>query len=192
MTRLTLPLLCLLACAGCATTPTSDAKKDSKSFDPATAVTSAARTPFSDLNLVREEIPESLKAAHRAPYALPADGTCAGIGKEIEALDVALGADLDTPAGANNPSLLERGSDLMNREASGALRGAVEGLIPYRSWLRKLSGAERYSRQVLAAVAAGTVRRAFLKGVGSRQECAPPASPLPPQSKEVPVEEAKR
>jgi len=185
-------LFCAALCAGCATTPAGDSQKDKKSFDPAGAVTSAARTPFSDLNLVREEIPEILKTAHKAPYALPADGTCAGITKEVEALDAALGADLDTPAGANNPSLLERGSDLMNREASGALRGAVEGLIPYRSWLRKLSGADRYSRQVLAAIAAGTVRRAFLKGVGSRQECLPPAAPLPPQSKEVPVEEVKR
>ena len=82
----------------------------------------------------------------------------------------ALGADLDTPATGSNPSLIERG-------ASDALRNAAEGVIPFRGWVRKLSGAERYSREVAAAIAAGTIRRAYLKGIGAAAGCAAPAAP---------------
>lgn len=35
----------------------------------------------------------------------------------------------------------------------------------------ELTGAERYTRQVNAAIAAGTVRRSFLKGVAVAQQC---------------------
>lgn len=44
-------------------------------------------------------------------------------------------------------------------------------MIPFRGWVRKLSGAERHSRKVEAAIAAGTVRRAFLKGVAITKDC---------------------
>ena len=42
--------------------------------------------------------------------------------------------------------------------------------------VRRLTGAERYSREVAAAIAAGTVRRAYLKGFGQSAGCAVPAS----------------
>ena len=63
--------------------------------------------------------------------------------------------------------LLERGADA----AGNALQRTAEGVVPFRGWVRKLSGAERYSRQVAAAIAAGTVRRAFFKGLGQAQGC---------------------
>ena len=141
------------------------------------AVTQAATTPFSDLNLVRAEIPEVLKAAQREPYGAPADQTCAGIAVAVEALEAVLGADLDTPPSASNPSLIERGSSAASNAAAGALRGAAEGVIPFRGWVRKLSGAERYSRDVAAAIAAGSVRRSYLKGMGKALGCTPPAAP---------------
>ena len=144
------------------------------------AMGDAVRTPFSDLNLVRKDIPEVLRVAHKEPYAIPKDPSCEGIAKEVTTLDAALGADLDTPASENNPSLIERGADALGDSAGGAIRGAVEGLIPYRSWIRRLSGADRYSREVVAAIAAGTVRRAYLKGIGQAQGCREPAAPKPP------------
>jgi hypothetical protein len=49
--------------------------------------------------------------------------------------------------------------------------------VPFRGWVRKLSGAERYSKEVAAAIAAGTVRRAYLKGLGEAKGCAAPAAP---------------
>jgi hypothetical protein len=130
----------------------------------------AATTPLADLNIVRAEIPQVLAAAQKAPYAAPADKACAAIGAEVQALDAALGADLDTPATDANPSLIER-------TANDALRRTAEGVIPFRGWVRKLTGAERYSREVAAAIAAGTIRRAYLKGVGAAAGCDAPAAP---------------
>jgi hypothetical protein len=133
-------------------------------------VRDAATTPLSDLNVVRADIPPVLAAAQKTPYAPPADKSCAALTADVQALDAALGADLDTPATGSNPSLIERG-------ANDALRSAAEGVIPFRGWVRKLSGAERYSREVAAAIAAGTIRRAYLKGIGAAAGCAAPAAP---------------
>jgi hypothetical protein len=130
----------------------------------------AATTPLSDLNVVRADIPPVLAAAQKAPYTAPADKSCAALATDVQALDAALGADLDTPATGSNPSLIERG-------ANDALRNTAEGVIPFRGWVRKLSGAERYSREVAAAIAAGTIRRAYLKGIATAGACAPPAAP---------------
>ena len=44
--------------------------------------------------------------------------------------------------------------------------------------VRVLDGAERHSKEVAAAIAAGSVRRAFLKGVGQTLGCEAPAAPL--------------
>jgi hypothetical protein len=126
---------------------------------------------LSDLNIVRADIPEVLAEAQRHPYLAPEDQSCGAVSIEIHKLDAVLGADLDTPASADSPSLLERGTDAAENTAIGAVQRTAEGLIPFRSWVRKLSGAERYSRRVSAAIAAGSIRRAFLKGVGASHGC---------------------
>lgn len=153
--------LTLLVAAALALTACANGEKN---------VRDAATTPLSDLNVVRADIPPVLAAAQKAPYAAPVDKNCAALAADVQALDAALGADLDTPATGSNPSLIERG-------ASDALRNAAEGVIPFRGWVRKLSGAERYSREVAAAIAAGTIRRAYLKGIGAAAGCAAPAAP---------------
>lgn len=135
-------------------------------------VSHAATTPLSDLNVVRADIPEVLKAAAAAPYALPADASCTGVAAAIHALDEVLGPDLDAPHTAGNPGLLDRGEDA----ATGALQRTAEGVIPFRGWVRKLSGAERYARQVSAAITAGGVRRGFLRGLAAAKACAAPAA----------------
>lgn len=137
----------------------------------------AATTPLSDLNLVRADIPVVLSAAQKAPYALPASLSCETLAADVQALDTALGADLDAPPNPDHPGLVERGAGVAGDAAVGAVRGAAEGVIPFRSWIRKLTGAERYSREVAAAIAAGTIRRAFLKGLGQSAGCAAPAAP---------------
>lgn len=135
-------------------------------------VATAATTPLSDLNVVRADIPPVLQAAQAAPYALPADASCVGLAAGIRALDEVLGADLDAPASGSNPSLLDRGEDA----ATGALQRTAEGVIPFRGWVRKLSGAERYARHVSAAITAGGVRRGFLRGLAAAKGC--PAAPV--------------
>lgn len=134
-------------------------------------VTTAAATPLSDLNLVRDEIPEVLQNALKQPYLKPADANCAPIAEEIHQLDEVLGADLDAPANSDEPSLLDRGSDMAENTAVGAIQRTAEGLVPFRSWVRKLSGAERHSRKLAAAITAGSIRRAYLKGVAVSRAC---------------------
>lgn len=162
--------LVLVLCAtlaGCASSPEPRDQQVSR----------AVTTPLSDLNLVRAEIPPVLQTALKAPYALPADASCPALATEIQALDAVLGADLDTPPSPRNPSLLERGTGAAGDAAVGAVQSAAEGVIPFRGWIRKLTGAERYSREVAAAIAAGSVRRSYLKGVGQARGCEAPAAP---------------
>lgn len=127
----------------------------------------AVTTPLNDLNLVNAKIPAVLAAAQKAPYALAEPSSCADLKDAVRALDEVLGPDLDTPATKSNPGLIERGGDAIE----GAVQNAAESVVPHRGWVRKLSGAERYSKQVAAAIAAGTVRRAFLKGVARADAC---------------------
>lgn len=162
--------LLVLALTGCASSSGPSGLQ-------ATTVGKAITTPLSDLNLVRADIAPVLIDAQKNPYGTPLDGSCQALAAEVVLLDGVLGADLDTPATALNPSLVERGSSAAQGAATGAIRRAAEDVIPFRGWVRKLSGAERYSRDVLAAIAAGTVRRAYLKGLGQAQGCESPAAP---------------
>jgi hypothetical protein len=180
------PALCLLslalaACASQAPPPSSPAADNAAaaSSKGAAQVASAVTAPLNDFNLVRAEIPAALRQALKAPYAAPQPLDCATLSTEVRALDATLGPDLDTPASQAHASLIERGTDAAGNAAVGALRNAAEGLVPFRSWVRKLSGAERYSKEVAAALAAGTVHRAFLKGLGQSLGCAAPAAPAP-------------
>jgi hypothetical protein len=150
--------------------------------DPGTRITQAVTSPLTDLNLLRAKIPKALSDAKKNPYLLPKDATCAVLAAEVQSLDEALGPDLDAPQSAEDPSLIERGTVAAGDAAIGALRGAAEGLVPYRGWVRKLTGAERHSKEVAAAIAAGGVRRAYLKGIGQVQGCQAPAAPLRPKA----------
>ena len=142
----------------------------------------AAITPLSDLNLVRAQIPAVLAEAQKGAYLIPLKASCEVFAANVQALDEALGPDLDAPVLATEAGTLERGADALGNAAVDAFRSAAEGVIPFRGWVRKLTGAERYSREVAAAIAAGTVRRAFLKGLGQAQGCDAPAAPRrPPQ-----------
>ena len=136
-------------------------------------VTAAVESPLSDLDVVHTEIPSALLAAKAAPYNVPEPLSCDFISAEVQLLDAALGPDLDTPETVENRSLIERGSDA----AGAALREAAEGIVPFRSWVRKLTGAERRSREVAASIVAGTARRSYLKGLGQSTGCKPPAAP---------------
>jgi len=150
----------------------------SKAPDPGTRVAQAVASPLSDLNLLRELIPPVLIEAQKGPYLPPAILTCAGLADEVRELDVALGPDLDVPPPPENSNLLERGTNAVGDAAFDALKGAAESVVPFRHWVRKLSGAERYSKEIAAAIAAGIVRRSFLKGIGQNLGCQPPAAPI--------------
>jgi hypothetical protein len=181
MKHFALPLLAavLAACAS-SESPRTAAEGTASGANQAPAdgrLAQAATTPLNDLNLVRAEIPEVLAAAAKAPYAVPADASCPALAADVRALDAVLGADLDTPITSANPSLIERGSSSAGSAVVGAVRSTTQGVVPFRGWIRKLSGAERYERKVAAAIAAGSIRRGYLKGLGQAAGCDPPAAP---------------
>lgn len=145
----------LMLVTACSTT---DSNEDTRMVD-------AAVTPLSDLNLVQKKIPEILLEAQQAPYALPSSPDCMEILVDIRELGQALGIK------AVDRSKTEGGDETepaiapdMNDVAVDALRRTAEGILPMRSWIRKLTGAERRSKEVSSAIYAGHVRRAFLRG----------------------------
>lgn len=177
----------LLALAGCAAAPSGTPRSDAVTAGAGTpgaaetAVGQAVTSPLSDLNLVNAPIPAVLKEAQKAPYAAPVDAGCDSLAAQVRAFDEVLGVDLDAPPPPGDPGLVARGSKEVGNAAAGALKSAAEGIVPFRGWVRKLTGAERYSKEVAAAIAAGTVRRAYLKGLGDARGCAAPAAPIHPE-----------
>ena len=138
----------------------------------------AAITPLSDINVVQQKIPEVLRHARKVgPYAQPDKVDCPSVQNEINRLTAALGTDLDDPRLKGKPSLLDRGADAAENYGVGFVRRTVEGLVPFRSWVRKLSGAEKHSKEVASAITAGGVRRAYLKGMRQGMGCPIPAPP---------------
>ena len=159
-------VLLLSACSTHKNTSKSDAPQQ---------IGDAVTTPLKDLNLIKTAIPAPLRNAQKNPYAIPTDASCTALAKEINDLNEVLGADLDTPATDKDESLLARINVV--DESVSAIRKTTEGAVPFRNWVRKLSGAERKSKAVAAAITAGSIRRAYLKGIGQANKCQAPAAP---------------
>lgn len=133
----------------------------------------AASMPLRDLNVVRTKVPQVLLDAMADPYARPPRNyRCQHLVELIRPLENALGSDIDR--------VLVEDEDIMDRSRETALGAAADfasDAIPFRGWVRKLSGAERHERAVRDAIHAGSVRRAYLKGLGEAKGCMPPATP---------------
>lgn len=163
------PVLCLvlvLSLAGCSGARTV-----------ADGLGGAVTAPLEDVGLRRERIPTVLLQAQANPYDMRNLDRCSTIGAEIARLDEALGPDLDEPPAPDGRTMGDRAVDAAAVAALDAIRDTATDFIPARSWVRALSGADSHSREVQAAIEAGRLRRAFLKGQGMRFNCAPPAAP---------------
>ncbi|MCZ8233784.1 MAG: hypothetical protein ACK520_16900 [Inhella sp.] len=132
----------------------------------ASTVGDAATTPLRDLNVVKADVPPVLLKAQQAPYALPEDRRCEALRQAVQELNEVLGPDWDAPP-ADPASTADKGQ----AEVGKALQRAAEGAVPFRGWVRKLSGAERQERRVARAIEAGEARRAFLRGLSVGQAC---------------------
>jgi hypothetical protein len=142
-------------------------------------VSDAVKAPLRDLNLLDDDIPIILVRAYQHPYDTGGLTSCAAILDQVAALDLALGPDVDIPrAGNDHDDMFAKGKGLAGDAALDAVRSATTGVIPVRSWVRRLSGAARAEQEVKAVVLAGAVRRGFLKAEGLQLHCDWPAAPL--------------
>lgn len=127
-----------------------------------------AMTPLSDLNLSRDPIPPILLWARDNPYANEGLDGCASIRTGIGDLDAVLGDDFDTAP-----------PDARGLDAGRVAQRVVGSFIPFRGIIREISGANSHEYNFRAAIGAGMMRRAYLKGLGEARGCAYPARPAP-------------
>ena len=132
------------------------------------SVGSAVTQPLRDTRIVDKKIPEILQLAASAPYSSANTRNCATIAGEVRRLDAALGRDVDAP---------EVPKSERSALAAVAARTAVNTLIPGLGLVRVITGADKQQRRVEAAVYGGSVRRAYLKGIGLTKGCGVPAAP---------------
>ena len=144
--------------------------------------------PLRDMNAIRTQIPMVLRIAAQDPYARPRPNTCRGLIRAVEVLDNVLGADLDEPPSPDQRDLTVRSQEL----AIDVLGSTIRGVMPMRSWVRRLTGADQHDREVVAAITAGQVRRAYLKGLGESRGCPRPATPRHLASPPPPPEPPRR
>lgn len=121
----------------------------------------AMTRPLQDLGIMRRAIPDVLAGAVAAPYAVEDPVICVSVVADIARLDMALGPDLDEAQAKSGGAAEEMLLD--------AFQGALD--IPFRGAIRRLSGAASRDRARAAAVLAGMVRRAWLKGVAHSAGC---------------------
>ena len=137
----------------------------------------AVTAPLEDLNLKRVDIPDVLTRAVANPYDLDGLTRCEGIAGEVGRLDAVLGPDLDEAPRPDPRSRGRKVADAAWDAGVGEVRDTTRDVLPFRGWIRSLTGAAKHDRAVQAAIRAGGVRRGYLKGMGMRMNCAPPAAP---------------
>lgn len=168
LTRILAAGLLAVAVASCSTGRTSDTRR---------GVSDAAYVPFRDVGLIRPEIPLLLRNL-QYPYSTATLTDCAAVSREIAALDGVLGPESYQPG--PNRNIWDRSGDFVEEQTIQAAQDTAADLIPFRSWVRRISGANRAEREALRAVANGQQRRTFLRGYGASLGCPSMIPPPPP------------
>jgi hypothetical protein len=157
-----------LALGACSSGRTADTRR---------GVTGAASIPLRDVGLIRPEIPLLLRNL-QYPYSTATLTNCAAVTHEINQLDGVLGPESYQPG--PNRNIWDRSGDFVEDQTIQAAEDAASDLIPFRSWVRRISGASRAERDALRAVANGQQRRTFLRGYGASLGCPSIIPPPPP------------
>ncbi len=186
MSRTIAILILGLSLGGCATQTKAPREVASRSSvavgdtmnQTANGVGGAVQAPLRDFNLMHDAIPASLVKAQLNAYDIEGMESCESLMVAIGDLDMALGPDLDTPSEDKHQDAYGKGASFAAQAALDAVKDTAEGVIPMKSWVRRLSGAEQSDKRARLAIQAGTARRSFLKGLGVMHNCAWPAAPL--------------
>lgn len=153
----------------------------SSTNDPERNLTEEVVTPADDFNVTRKEIPETLRELETV-YSPEDVFTCKAIAREVEKLDAVLGGDFDTPS--KDEKTTEKARNMAEGAAVDAVSDVATGWLPFRGVVRRLSGASAYEARARKAVLRGSLRRAYLKGIGQSIGCKPPAAPKIPEPEE--------
>jgi hypothetical protein len=174
----------MMLCLACATLcGCGSSKIDVSGNKNVTQAIDAATGPLQDLNIRKQEIPEILKVAAKNPYARPEKAKCTTVREELAKLDEVLGEDmkaqdieLASADGSDSEFLNVDKVKVPTREqigdgAMGMVRSRVLGairsqtdILPFRSIVRTITGADRHQKKLTEAYEAGKIRRAYLKG----------------------------
>jgi len=157
-----------LSVAACSTGRTADTRR---------GVSGAAAQPLRDVGLIRPEIPLLLRNL-QYPYSTATLTDCNAVAREIGQLDSVLGPESYQPG--PNRNVWDRSGDFVEEQTIEAAQDTAADLIPFRSWVRRISGASRAERDALRAVANGQQRRTFLRGYGASLGCPSMIPPPPP------------
>ena len=121
--------------------------------------------PLSDFNIKKDEIPNILVSARQDPYSMTGLKKCPAIATEVSKLDAVLGDDIDVARDDGNSTI----------KMGNIAKSLVGSLIPFGGVIREISGANAQQRKWQEAIYAGSVRRAYLKGMGEQRGCKYPA-----------------
>jgi hypothetical protein len=141
--RVVVAALLAVALAACSSGRTADTRR---------GVGDAAYIPLRDVGLMRPEIPLLLRNL-QYPYSTATLNDCAAVTREIAQLDGVLGPESYQPG--PNRNVWDRSGDFVEDQAISAAESTAQDLIPFRSWVRRISGASRAERDALRAVANG-------------------------------------
>jgi len=160
--------------ASCASRPEGEDQRRGANDN---SLTHAASTPLRDVGLIRPDVPEMLRTLNYPYKTDTVARECAAVLIEIGRLDAILGVESYQPG--QEQHLAARISGQAGDYAIGAVAGAAADLVPYRSFVRRLTGANAAERRAAAAYAMGETRRSFLRGYGLALNC-PGVTPAPP------------
>lgn len=154
----------ILIVAICAVTGSAAAAQESTTQQVRDSAGRIVTAPLRDLNVKQDPIPPLLLAVMDAPYSLAGLNGCAQYKAEIGRLTAVLGPDVDSPEASSS-------SATATEFVLGTAESVAGSLIPGAGLIRRFSGADAARRHAQAAVLAGQLRRAFLKGRASGRNC---------------------
>lgn len=171
-----------LLSAACSTTAGERERVD----DVRRGVVDAAASPFRDIGLVRPEVPATLQGLG---YPYSSSGLtvgCDAVLYEIGKLDAILGAESFQPGVERG--ITSKGLDAIEGAVINAARDAAGDIIPYRGWVRRISGAAKAEKEASRAIIQGQTRRAYLRGYGAALGCLNAVPAPPPVTTPQPVD----
>lgn len=168
----TVSIVLMASLAGCASTgqATNSQGQSDTSDNVENAANDAARQPLRDIGLMKRRIPNAL-ARIADPYAEPSGPGCVWISYELNQLNAALGSETAVMPVQSEETMGERSSRAASSATRNMIRSAGTSLMPARSVIRFLSGAENSDALFEAATERGKVRRGYLKGLSEARNC---------------------